>query len=331
MAYLILSIFGTLVILSYLEPYLGKYKRAIYLGTCTIMVFMAGLREVGFDPDSETYEYYYHNFYSTDLELTVDYSFLWLSEFFNHFTDDVHALFLLYAALALSIKFYTFRHFSESFFLPLLVYAGFYYELHDMTQIRTGLLSAFFLLSLIPLSEGKKGQAASLIAFGSLFHLSGLALIPAGYVIYNMGVFIFMQLDIPYIGEKLMGYQADDEKGIGVVNVNVFNIRHLFSIFIFYFLLFFQDTICSFNKYYPIMMKLMAIGLFFYTGFAFIPVVADRIGLQYQIVSVFLFSNIYYTIKPRWASTSLVVLIAFFFLNYTMPYLFKFRILYGNV
>lgn len=56
MGYIIIAIFIIVVILSYIEDYLGKYKLPLYLLIGFTLILLAGLREVGIDPDSQNYE-----------------------------------------------------------------------------------------------------------------------------------------------------------------------------------------------------------------------------------------------------------------------------------
>lgn len=56
MGYIIIAIFIVVVILSYIEDYLGKYKLPLYLLIGFTLILLAGLREVGIDPDSQNYE-----------------------------------------------------------------------------------------------------------------------------------------------------------------------------------------------------------------------------------------------------------------------------------
>ena len=337
--------------LVFIEKYLGKYKLPIYLFIGMLIVLLAGLREVGIDADSENYEQMYQNYYSAQTSEVVEYSYILISSILNIFTNDVHLLFIVYALLGISLKFIAFRYYSELWFMPVLVYLGFYYELHEMTQIRTGVLSGLFLLSIRPLAEGKKLKYVLFIILGAFFHISAIALlpfifitnknlsfkqsvfwaslIPLGYFIYFFANTILIQIDLPYIGSKLAVYQAATEKGLSQVQINVFSPRLLFTTLIFYYLLYFRDTITAFNRYFPIMLKIFAISLFAYTSLGFLPVLAERVSYLYQIINIILITNIYYTLRPKWAGSLLVLLISFVYLNYSLPYV-SFYLLWGG-
>lgn len=339
MPYLILIIFVLISTLCFLEHrFSKKYKLIVYVVLGLLLILIAGFREVGIDPDSENYEIAYRNYYSTSMLGAVDYSYLLLSSFFNIFTNDVHAIFLFYALFGVLFKFIAFRKHSASYFLPIVVYLSFYYELHELTQIRTGLMSGLFLLSIVPVAEGKKLKACILIIIGALFHISALILLPLLFlknnplnikwriiwaalipVAYAMSVVLTdttLTSDIPYIGEKLVIYQKAEELGTASVSVNIVSPLLLLSIFIYLYLLVFSSTIEKELKCYPLLIKIFGLGLFSYIAFSFLPVLAERVCYLLRIVIVLLFPAISYTIRPRWVGIIIVIIISMIFMNY---------------
>ncbi len=338
----IVLLFTISCLLVFLEKYMGKYKLPVYASIGIALILIAGLREVGIDPDSDNYEYTYHNYSSTRFLGGVEYSFLLISSILNHFSNDVHLLFIFYAFWGVSLKFIAFRQLSNLWFLPVVVYLSFYYELHEMTQIRTGILSGIFLLSIKSLADGKKIQFCLMIILGAFFHISALlllplafldnqelslkkrifwcSLIPAGYMAYMMGATVLLQFDIPYIGLKLANYQAAEDKGIGTISINVFSPKTLFTTFLFFYLMYFHDTIKECNRFFPILLKIYAIGLFSFTSLGFLPVLAERVSFLFETVTIITFTCAYYTLRPKWAGMLLVIMIAFVYLNYALPY-----------
>lgn len=137
-----------------------------------------------------------------------------------------------------------------------------------------------------------------------------------------MGMAIQMYLDIPFIGEKLLAYQTGDEKGQGIVSVNAFNVVQLFAIIAFYYMLYFYDTIASKNNYFPLLMKIFAIGTATFVAFAFFPVIGDRLGYQMKMVNIILYSTLAYTIHPRWAGLIAIFFIGCIHLVYILSYAF---------
>lgn len=321
----------------------------MYFSIGLILAIMAGMREVGIDPDSENYETSYLQYYNLDIMDGLEYSFILLSSILNNITNDVHALFLVYAFLGVFLKLTAFRQLSEFYFLPLIVYMSFYYEVHELTQIRTGVLSALMLLMIPPLSEGRRSKAFLLICIGAFFHYSAFVClpflflgnkplnmrwktilflaIPVAYIVYFIGGSIIMNADLPIVGNKLALYQAAEESGKSDIGINIFGAFHIFTTLIYFYLLFFSDTITEKNKYFPLLMKIFAAGICAYTIFAFLPVLSQRISYLLRIVSIILITNIYYTIKPRWVSIIIVLLAATITMNYGLQYI-KFNLLW---
>lgn len=341
----IIVLFSIAALLPLLERYMDRLKLPIYLLLGLTMVLVAGFREVGVDPDSDSYESAYHNYYSQNSEDSKESTFIWMSAALNQVTSDVHALFLAYALIAVIMHLIAFRYLSEEYwFLPVFVYLSFFFEMHEMIQIRTGVLSGFFMLAIKPMAERRWFVAMLLILIGSTFHISGLALlpllfltnnpmskkqrwiwasvIPFGYVLFFLGMAIQMYLDIPFVGEKLLEYQIGDEKGKSIVTVNAFNVVQLFAVAAFYYLLYFYDTIAERNKYFPLLMKIFAIGTATFVAFAFFPVIGDRLGYQMKMVNIILYANIVYTILPRWAGIVAVFFIGCLHLAYILSYAF---------
>lgn len=178
MGYILLSVLLITIILCYLEDYIKRYRFFLYILMGFVMVLIAGLREIGLDPDSENYEYSFHHYYQSTEMGMVEPSFTLISAILNVFTDNVHLLFLVYAFLGVTIKLYAFKKNLQCIFVPMMLYISFYFVLHEMTQIRAGVVSALFLLAVYHIAKKEKRKALLLIIVGSFFHYSSLALLP---------------------------------------------------------------------------------------------------------------------------------------------------------
>lgn len=344
MAYIILLLFILLAFLVFAEDRIPtEYNRIMFCFFCFALILIAGLREVGLDVDSENYEHAYHNYYNPTVASKMEMSYNIFSSILNKFTNDVHALFLLYASLGVSLKFLAFRKYSASYFLPVLIYISFYFELHEMTQIRTGIISALLLLAIKPMAEQKIFVSLIYIGIASFFHISALifipllllgnkpikgfrlyfwaSVIPVAYILSSLLSNVSLIVKIPYIGDKLALYQATATLGIFKTFVNTHSPLVLFHIFIFYYLLLFADSITKKNKYFPYMMKVFSLAMAAYIAISFLPVVAERIGYLLRVISILIIPNIIYTIKPRWCGISVVSLIALIFMNYGLKYI----------
>lgn len=147
------------------------------------------------------------------------------------------------------------------------------------------------------------------------------SLIPISYIIYFAGANLIVNTNLPYIGDKLALYQKGVEKGLISVSINVFSPMQMFSVMLYYYLLFFHDTLIRFNKYFVVMMKILTLGLFCFAAFAILPVMAQRVCYLFSIVNVILYTNICYTIKQKWIGITLVSLISLIILNYGLGYI----------
>ena len=341
--YIVIGLFFLAAMLALIERYLGWYRQPAYLLLGALLVVAAGFREIGIDPDSENYEYTFLHSDAASSEVLerIEFSYLWISSFINLFTNDVHWLFLVYAFLGLTFKFIAFRRLTEFWFLPVVVYIGYYFIAHEMMQIRTGVLSGLFLLALYHRTEGRWLVAVLLILIGSFFHYSGFillpllflstenmslkrrlvwfALIPASYIVFFLGINVMFSSDIPLIGNKIISYQSEEDIGKGVGYVNVFRPLHVFSIVLLAYLLFFYDSIVKQSKCFTLLLKVFILGLSVYQVFGFLPVLAQRLNMLLLTVSIPLYSYVYYTIRPNWVAVLVVILIAFVLLNYGLP------------
>jgi len=325
----------------------SKHRDILFYGIGFVLILLAGFREIGFDPDSDVYDGYYRNYYNITLLDSVEYSFILLAQFFNIFSKDIHILFLFYAFWGVLLKFVAFRKYSDSLFMLTLMYISYFYEMHETCQIRTGVLSGFFLLAVPLIADGHRMKAFWLLVLGTFFHVSGLALfpivflnnrefnikralfwgslIPLSYVAVKLIGSVLLTMDIPYIGVKIETYQEAEDTGQRFVSgLNVYSPLQIFSILLFYYLLFFFRTITEKCKYFPLLMKINAAGMFFFVSLSFLPVLGERVGWLYRTVTVILLPCIYYTIKPRWCGILMVILVAFVYFNYILRSMYEF-------
>uniref|UniRef100_UPI0040268BF6 EpsG family protein n=1 Tax=Segatella hominis TaxID=2518605 RepID=UPI0040268BF6 len=342
MGYILLAMFIIIAILCYLEEYIKKYQKPLFFLIGLVLIIIAGFREIGLDPDSENYEKTFLNYFKNRTDEMVEPSFLLISYILRCFTDNVHILFLIYALFGVSLKMFAFRKLTEFYFIPLLCYISFYYVLHDLTQIRAGVVSGIFLIALHLITENKKKIAFLLLLGGSLIHYSSLTLlpiiflnnkpfnkkttilflcaIPLGYVVFYAGGSILMNPSIPFIGNKLAIYQTAVEKGKITVAINIFDPLHIMSILLFYYLFLFKDTLTKLCSNFPILLKTSAIGLSLYSALSFLPVLALRTSQLYCIVNILLYTYLIYTIKQKWIGITIVVIISLILLYVSIPH-----------
>jgi len=332
--------------MAFIEDMLPKKYHVLsfaFLGLCLIM--MSGFREIGLDPDSENYAASYQNYYHDDTAKAVEGSYILIASILNIFTDDPHALFLFYALFGVALKFIAFyRYDNKRLFLFLVLYLSYFYIVHDMMQIRTGILSAMFLLAMHEITEGRRLLATFYIIVGSIFHISGIALIPLLFlsakplnlwrkifwtvvVLLSLltsasgGNIVELIADIPYLGEKVALYERVADVGMANSNINGFGVFNLISVVLFLYTMFFSDAITEEDKHFPILAKSTACGLAFYTLLSFIPDLSARISFLYRTATIILLADIVYTIKPKWMAVIVTEMVALFYLNYGLQFI----------
>ena len=117
MGYILSAMFLIVAILCYLEDYIRKYQKPLFFLIGLVLIFVAGFREIGLDPDSENYENTFQHYFKNGTDEMVEPSFLLISYLLGFFTDNVHVLFLLYALFGVSLKMFAFRKMSEFYFV----------------------------------------------------------------------------------------------------------------------------------------------------------------------------------------------------------------------
>lgn len=318
--------------LSFLEERLQKYNRMIYIALTIVLVLFAGFREVGFDRDSENYEYYFNNYDDPVLIFAVEYSYRLLSGFFYTFFSDVHSILLFYAVIGVTLKMVAFSRMSNFLYLPVTIYLANYYILHDLTQIRASIASALLLFSLPLIDEGRKKLAFCLLILGAFFHYSAFVLLPVvflsnrnmcvkerwmwaslvpfGYLMYFLQIGISSFIYIPYITDKIEIYESLRDEGLVGEEINVFYWMFLLKCVVYFCSLYFYDVIKQGNKYISLVLKCMGISIFIYLFFAQMPILSFRLSELFGIVETLMFTYIVYMVRPSWIGKCFVCMIA---------------------
>jgi hypothetical protein len=263
---------------------------------------------------------------------------LFFSEIVKGFTDDVHYLFLIYAILGITIKFYALRQLSPWYFLPLAIYFGNYFILHDFIQIRAAVASGMLLLAIKPLSEGNKKRAIVYFLIANVFHYSSFAFYPILFFSNNLskiwkyiligitpiGVVMFLlhydfisALPIPYIQDKIEMYKALTERGI-FEELTLKNLFIWIQYAIILYSLYFYDTILEKCPALPLLLKITAYSMACFFVFSSIAVVAARLHELLGVVELALFPCVFYTIRPQYYGRTAVCAIGTIELVFTL-------------
>lgn len=303
----------------------------LLLAACLILV--AGLRNGESMPDYASYSGYYSYLIEGQFTYFIEISFILIAKTSNFIiANNPILMFCIYAILGVSIKFYAIQKLTPLFFYSLVIYVSNYFIIHEMIQIRTGVASAFILLSIVPLQKRKLKNFLFLIGFATFFHYSSFifvtlwllrtgkfnvpiyfCLIPIAYLTHifiDLGVvlnFIASLLPFDGLAEKLIGYSFARED----LTINVFGIYPLSRVIIFIFFLYFIKDIQRYNKYLCILLKMYAFGIFSYIALAIFPIIAVRIGYTLMMTEIILIPYLIYIIKGFYIPRLIIIFYAF--------------------
>lgn len=159
-------------------------KKYIYLSLLPVFIIVATIISSSYSRDSANYNLGFKSFGSTGWgalfsEMSkYETFFLVVSKSLYQLGLAPVYLFLIYAILSVSIKFYLINEHSKDKWLSLAFFSSYFFILHDSTQIRFGLAVAFVYLGLHYLAEGKKLLFSAMVIFSAvMFHVACLPFI----------------------------------------------------------------------------------------------------------------------------------------------------------
>lgn len=317
-------LFITCLSLSFVEEQLSdRDKKMLYAIFGIAMIMIAGLREVGSTPDTESYEAMY---YAKEGDLTAllrEPSFDIITDILQSMSLGINGLFFAYAILAVPIQLGALWKLSKIPLLTLTIYISYYYMIHDMVQIRCAVASGLFLWAIYFYVEQKKLISLLFILLGTFFHYSAIAgllmfffgngfpkwqkyilysIVPIGIIVYFTHIDIFSIIPDEWGGLKLMKYRTMREKGLDDELAGWKFERNLLiwmNIVLYYACIYYHDYLVKHFKYTTIAIKLQGIGfcfLFFVNALS--QVVGNRMNDYFSVASVLLWTASVYAFSP---------------------------------
>jgi hypothetical protein len=244
------------------------------------------------------------------------------------------AVMFFYALAGLTIKVFTINRLSINPYLTLLFYFVYFFLFHEMTQIRIGLASAIFLISLISFLNGKRMVFVGLILLATCFHYSAIFYLAIlffdttklnrslyGVLLLFSVIFGFIKLpilnllgdfDVSEVSSKLSNYVEQSENGSVVINV--FNSLNLFNILCcVYLLLFVNQQILLNDKRLMLFLKCNILAIFLLSFLAGAPAFAFRFNQLFSIAQIFLFTYLVNYLPAKKYNVFILVFVAAFF------------------
>jgi len=316
-------------------PFQNNY---LLFSLVVLLAFLAGFQDMNVSKDYFNYQYIFDNvYYITNHNylylITFEPGFIAIVFFFRTLFESNYgvATIFFYAFCSLLIKFFTIKKLSINPYLSLLFYFSYFFLFHEMTQIRIGLASAFFLISLLSFLKGNKLAFVGWILIATCFHYS--AIFYLFLLIFNtknlnkslylaililsliFGVLklpilnVFGNLDVSDISGKLDNYIQISENGS--VAVNVFNSLNILNIACCYYLLFAvtKEEFLEDNRLI-LFLKCNILSIFLLSFLAGAPAFSMRFNQLFSIAQIFLFPYLIRYLPARKFNIFILVLIA---------------------
>jgi hypothetical protein len=316
----------------------------IFLGVLSI--FIAGFRIGENMPDYLTYTGYYEQIVSDNFSYFIEISFIYIVKLSNFiFSDKTKVLFLIYAIIGVSLKFYLIKKISTFWIYSVVIYLSNYFIIHEMIQIRAGVAAGFILLSLIHLYYRRFLIFLILILCATFFHYSSFIFLflwllqpnhlnKRSYLLFILAAYFihFIHSDPLTLVFRLLPTELIAFKGVYIDKdraeefaINVFGIFILTRIIVLLYFLYFSEQIIRHNIFIYIILKLYATGIIIYILLADYPEISVRLSYTLMSTEIFLIPTVIYTIKEKYVSRVIIISYAFlsFILNVYITSYFK--------
>ena len=349
-------LFIGLVLVAYSLVYDRLNERSTYWTYFFLMLFLflfAGLRGLDVDRDYvmtyvDTAEHVppFGSLFSSPIEFYkklphTEFSYCVLVSFLNLFCKNSAVIAaLIYAAIAVPVKMRAMNRISAdgTFGYVLLLYFANLYLLQEMTQIRAGVGTAFFLLALPEIYNRNFKRFLALIIIAGIFHKSMLIALPLYFlksdtinfkywfgcvlfflflsVVHYDLVSIVTKVDLPVFSDRLREYIQLQKWH--QIKMNPFNTFLMLQLVVSVLVYVYRDKIYPHFKYLYLFIKINLISILFFYVFIGVPGFAFRISDFMGIAQLFLVSMLIYVFKPKYMAQFLIVGIAFCMLLFNL-------------
>lgn len=331
---------------------LTSKSRWLYCFLLFFLILLAAFRAEGVDNDMVNYLATINNNWGV-----AEPSFFWISYIGKDLLGSPQWVFVIYAVLALVLRFTAYRRLSPYLFMTIAIYFATNFVTHEMNQIRSAVGFGFMLwavyfwfhpmgrrfwLAVLMMSCASFFHFSFLIPFLVIFFIKDspdrlglyLLLIPLAYLCHFAGLTplsMLSNLGGGYIASKIAFYQT---YGIDiVVSVNVFSILVCVKLVLIAMLYIYRDLIASKIPLFYFYLKLYILGLFMLLFFSTIPGAAFRISDLLWFVEPLLLPGLVFAFRPRWLAISILLILCLYWvwLNYVSsdfirPYQFNFSL-----
>lgn len=309
-----------------------KHERILMFAIAITLILLCAFKPIEHTYDAVAYAERYNS-----LEMG-DFGSEPLSYFLVLITRPFHtpiAMFALYAILSIGIKFYAIHKYSPFVFLSITVYIAMFFT-QDYVTIRCAVAASVALLSIPFVIERQFGKFLLYVLIGTLFHYSAfiwivvyflnpthinlkkwISLPILSYIVTYLGIGISKcigYIPFDFIRDIYIVYTLKIQNDNIFATLNLFSLRQLFLIFLFFVFALNIKTLVKKNAYACILFKIYTLSLCFFCVFSDVPAIAMRMSSFLQISVIFLFPMLVYVFKSRVVGTIVVLAIASVFM-----------------
>lgn len=313
-----------------------------------VLIIFAGFRDGENMPDYNTYMMLYYSNLDDMATIITEPSFMLISKIANFIVKNEHlVMFLLYAAIGVSMKTIAIQKLSIFVPLSMVIYISNYYILHEMIQIRFGVATALVLLSIPSVVDHKWKKFTCIIIAATFFHYSAIVagliyflaknqfkekkytlIIFVAYLVclFASGIFdvIFQFFPASDAALKLTTYT--DSSRMEAYTINPFGMYILTRIIIFGFFAYNVNKIRPHYKYIDLLLKMYTIGICAYVALSKFPEIAVRMSHLFTISEILIIPCMVLLFRKKKAGKLAVITYAF--LAFVMNVLFTTYFIY---
>ena len=334
------------LVLARLAEYIDD--RFIITVSGTLLLLIAGLRMPGTDKDSLSYilsfstfksplDYFIHNdewfFYEPFYYLIPA-----TAKFYFGHEIYPHIVFAVFALISVPLKLSGINKLSSLKGLSILHFYCYFFLLHEMTQIRAGVVCGLFLMAIYFFCNKMYWYYAFMIVIGLQFHntailmlslvvlspekfntrvylVAGAVVMTTAFLFSDLIIGLLFRFNFSFVQKlawEFANVNADEDQ------INLLNVGFLLNVAFTIWLLINHKRIQEQNRYGYILLKLQAISIIAFVAFSSVNMVAYRVSEFFGIVSIITVPMVVYTFRSR-------------LVGYTITFVYSFLILVLNL
>lgn len=343
--YILYFVFIAILAIQYeFIPFKNNY---LLFAVALLLALLAGFRGINVFRDYYNYQYSFDNIYELTGKGNLSYflilepGYIAVVYFFRLLFESNYglAIMLFFAISGMLIKTITINKVSINPYLSLLFYYSYFFIFYEMAQIRIGLASAIFFISLPCLLKGDRKMYIFLILVATLFHYSAifyLVLLVFDVNNFNKKIYwsvLLLSLLLAFVHLPLLNVLRNfDSYDIGKLNsyveassndmtINVFSFVNLCNILCCSYLMFLLKTkAINSDKRLILFLKCNILSIFILSFLSSAPAIDLRVNQLFGIVQVFLFPYLLRYLPAKRFNVFILVLLAACFFYITAFY-----------